>query len=299
LAGTSSDGAQSAPSRTTPTPQAYLSPDRMTAFSRLSRFGMTFAPLTDGIGEGVLTWFRADFPAPTSAQPARAQASTAPPAASGPRWHALSVRFDPGSSSWKTHRCLFQEDLPESSVTLPRWGMMRGGELWERDTPERLTGVTGSGLWPTAMASCARSEGMIGQMRSLVDAGKVTREEAEAMIGGSLEPARMAMWPTPKASAAGPDFAKMDRSATGISLQTAVAMFPTPKSLDGKGQSQRGIHAPGDALPNMDRGDGTVIGGSLNPTWVEWLMGWPLGWTDLSASATDKYREWLRSHGKS
>jgi hypothetical protein len=107
------------------------------------------------------------------------------------------------------------------------------------------------------------------------------------------------MWPTPKASAAGPDFAKMDRSATGISLQTAVAMFPTPKSRDWKGQSQRGIHAQGDALPNLDRGDGTVIGGSLNPNWVEWLMGWPIGWTDLSASATDRYREWLRSHGKS
>ena len=26
--------------------------------------------------------------------------------------------------------------------------------------------------------------------------------------------------------------------------------------------------------------------GSLNPTWVEWLMGFPLGWTDLEASAT-------------
>jgi len=24
----------------------------------------------------------------------------------------------------------------------------------------------------------------------------------------------------------------------------------------------------------------------LNPTWVEWLMGFPLGWTDLEGSAT-------------
>lgn len=24
-------------------------------------------------------------------------------------------------------------------------------------------------------------------------------------------------------------------------------------------------------------------GGKLNPTWVEWLMGFPTGWTDLSA----------------
>jgi hypothetical protein len=30
------------------------------------------------------------------------------------------------------------------------------------------------------------------------------------------------------------------------------------------------------------------IGGSLNPTWVEWLMGWPLGWTDLKPLATGK-----------
>ena len=29
-----------------------------------------------------------------------------------------------------------------------------------------------------------------------------------------------------------------------------------------------------------------TVGGQLNPTWVEWLMGFPLGWTDLSASET-------------
>jgi hypothetical protein len=26
--------------------------------------------------------------------------------------------------------------------------------------------------------------------------------------------------------------------------------------------------------------------GKLNPTWVEWLMGFPLGWTDLEDSET-------------
>ena len=31
-------------------------------------------------------------------------------------------------------------------------------------------------------------------------------------------------------------------------------------------------------------------GGPLNPTWVEWLMGWPLGWTVCSASATGRSR---------
>ena len=40
------------------------------------------------------------------------------------------------------------------------------------------------------------------------------------------------------------------------------------------------------------------VGGQLNPTWVEWLMAWPLGWTDCAASGTDKFQQWQRSHGK-
>jgi len=30
----------------------------------------------------------------------------------------------------------------------------------------------------------------------------------------------------------------------------------------------------------------------------EYYMGWPTGWTDCNASATDKFRQWLDSHGK-
>jgi site-specific DNA-cytosine methylase len=40
------------------------------------------------------------------------------------------------------------------------------------------------------------------------------------------------------------------------------------------------------------------VGGSLNPTWVEWLMGYPLGWTDLEHLEMQSYRQWLRLHGK-
>lgn len=43
--------------------------------------------------------------------------------------------------------------------------------------------------------------------------------------------------------------------------------------------------------------DGQPTGGQLNPTWVEWLMGWPLGWTDLKPLETDRFREWQQQHG--
>jgi len=70
-------------------------------------------------------------------------------------------------------------------------------------------------------------------------------------------------------------------------------LLPTPRQRDWKGQSQRGIHAQGDSLANIDQGDGTPIAGHLNPEWVEWLMGLPTGWTVCDASGTPS------SHSKS
>lgn len=35
-------------------------------------------------------------------------------------------------------------------------------------------------------------------------------------------------------------------------------------------------------------------GGQLNPDWVEWLMGWPIGYTDLKLLAMDRFHRWLR-----
>ncbi len=87
-------------------------------------------------------------------------------------------------------------------------------------------------------------------------------------------------WPTPKGSPSGPDYARMNRAESGgDDLATAVAreMLPTPKSRDWKVQTQRGKHAPQDSLCNQPG----IVGGQLNPTWVEWLMGYSLGWTAL------------------
>jgi hypothetical protein len=97
------------------------------------------------------------------------------------------------------------------------------------------------------------------------------------------------MWPMPKASSAGPDFAKMDRSATGISLQTAVAMFPTPTVNDSKNNG-----APSQIVrntPNLN----AAIGGSLNPQFVEWLMCWPLNWTSMERMPPDTWAAWQRA----
>ena len=172
-ADTCSAGAPSAPSNGNPTQRAYLSHGKTMAFSRLSRFGMTCEPLTDTHGEALLTSYRADFHARTSAPPEKAPASTASAAACGSRWPESSVKYCRSTSSWKTHRSLWDEALPWSSVTLPRWGMTVDGLVLQHPTSERPISATVSGLLriptptrtdykgsrtPESLAACGRDE---------------------------------------------------------------------------------------------------------------------------------------------
>jgi len=144
-----SGGEPFAPLNGNPTPQAYLPSDRMTAFSRPSRFGMTFAPLTDDLGADLLTWFREVSLARTSALREKVQALTVRAVECGHTWRELSMRFDRASFSLRTHLSLWDEDLTGCLPTLPAWGSMRDGVLWERLPQTFHTGAKGSGWWPT------------------------------------------------------------------------------------------------------------------------------------------------------
>lgn len=80
---------------------------------------------------------------------------------------------------------------------------------------------------------------------------------------------------------------KNGTASMGLGKMAATGMWPTPaysqmaKPVRPLSPSEEdGTHgtmlvgAVGDACPEL-------VGGSLNPTWVEWLMGFPIGWTDL------------------
>ena len=141
-----SDGGQCAPLSGNPTPQAFLHSDRMTGFSRLSRFGMMFAPLTESRGAELLTWFLGASRAKTSRLPVKGLGLTGKEADFGKRWRGLFLKFNRATSWWRTHQCLFQEDLPRCSLTLPQWGLMLDGELLEPATLERHTNGNECGL---------------------------------------------------------------------------------------------------------------------------------------------------------
>lgn len=146
---TSSGGKQSQPSNGNPTPLLYLHSDKMT--ESLPRFQslITSSPLTESHGKGLLTWYLEVFLAKTSAAPVRVQDSAVRVQDFGVRWRGLSTRYDHDSHLWKTRPSLWDEGLTSSLPTLPRWGLMRDGVLWERVTLTRLTSVTASGSLPT------------------------------------------------------------------------------------------------------------------------------------------------------
>lgn len=359
LAASCSDSAPSAPSSSNPIPQAYCSPDKMTAYSRLSRFGMTYAPLTDDDGAALLTWYLEASRARTFQPQEKAPALTAPAPASGGKCTELSMKYDRNSHSWKTHLCLWDEDLPESSVILPKSGTMRNGLCWERTMWEPRTSESASGylhMIPTPTACNAPNKGshsrgpkslmdvattgwMPGMMWPTLRAGKSSGENPESWlaryVAGKVSTPPLGLdvkFATPQAR----DFRtgearRWEDPARSRNLNDQIAKFPTPTSRDWKdsGSSQGNRKSPNlgtiasrfptPRTKGMCGGSGAfqkmksletqgIIsseerrqmtagnGGQLNPTWVEWLMGWPLEWTALKPLATDKFRQWRQQH---
>lgn len=290
-----SGGALSAPSSWSPTPQAFLPPDRMTAFSRPSRFGMTFAALTEPLGAELLMWFQAASRARTSAWPEKEPVSAASDPACGLTWRASLARFDPASRSWKTAQLCLLGDSELSSVIWPRSGMTAAGQCWELPTLARTTAANDSGLLPTPLASNTKANHMRSNGRPARSywptptASEHTGPGHAAQGGLNLRTA-VANWPTPTVCG---NYNRKGASATsGDGLATAVLKVATPTARDWRsGKASQATHDK-NSRPLSEQ-----IGGSLNPTWVEWLMGWPLGWTDLKPLATDKSHCAQPAHG--
>lgn len=218
-AGSSSDGAPSALLNLIPTAGECCLPDSATDCLNDSRYGMTFARSTDGNGEAMSALCPLASHARECQQRAKAAVLTIRARVSGAKSRALSVKYDRATSSWRTVRCLFPEDSIESLPTLPRWGSMRDGELWELTMPAGLIGERGSGLrriWATPRAS----DGMKHRLRSLPK-GHNCRARLEDEIA----------------------------------------------ELHGEG-------------------------GYVNPHWVEWLMGLPIGWTSLDPLPPELMAQW-------
>ena len=133
----------------------------------------------------------------------------------------------------------------------------------------RRTSETGFGFFPTPLASNTKAV----HMRSN---GRPPRSY--------LGP----MWPTP--TVCGNYNRKGASKTSGDGLATAVRQWPTAHNAkETNAPSESGRNTPTLAAQ---------AGGSLNPEWVEWLMGWPIGHTALKPSEMAKFRNAEQQLGK-
>lgn len=198
------------------------------------------------------------------------------------------ANYDPDSCSWRTYQgCLFT-GWATFSETWPRAGTMRSGRVWERMTLERRTDESESGLWPTPQAQMPGAGPNSPKVQNLLTGNRHSFYLTQAVEAERQKPGIITrQWPTPKGS---PEHYGRPRENDRGDLQAAVRLWSTPtvrdantlkKVMRGKQSSEKGNELI-EPLP-------VQVGGTLNPTWTEWLMGFPLGWTDLEDSETPSY----------
>jgi len=186
--------------------------------------GTTFVHSMENLGEAKSMLSQEDSLAKICQPQEKAKGLTESDQDSGEKWQGSFAKYSPDTHSLRTPQCLLFEDSTEFCATLPRWGLMLGGELWEQQTLVQNTKGIESGLSPT---------------------------------------------PPP------PD------------------NWPTPTTPSGGGNCG-GSGAYKNAIKN-----GTHIPHSINPNLYEWLMGWPIGWTDLAPVVTGRWPFVPQQHGES
>lgn len=255
--------------------------------------------LVTGTPQAIRDWLMSSppgFPANHSQMPVNNLAQMIP-VTCGPQLSKSSARFDPRTCSLKTFQACLIPGISEPSLeTWPKAGIVFGGEFYPQPKWERRTSVIVSGLLPTPTATDeTQGERLGGASEIYIDkTGKPRRRmpDGESASMGLGKMAATGMWPTPSASDGTGGPGNSGRQC-GLNLRTAVMRFSTPTA-------QMAKHADPSAYEEENRQTDlhVQVGGQLSPEWVEWLMGWPIGWTDIEplpqSASTDWQNETMR-----
>ena len=228
----------------------------------------------------------------------------------GGKCSALLASYDPESSSWRTCQTCFPgmgETGRESfSGRWPRAGLIVNGALYRLKMQARPTCGSGRSLWHTPKVPDAANRSMYRNSRGEPQlSGQVKIAPSGELPPMAGQKQAVKMWPTPQSQNSKgirAEFCvnkegqpprpgeKIYDSRTGKQVQSSLdqcmkagTMWPTPTKSDGMGGPGSSGRDGGENLRTTVLAEAGHPIGQLNPTWVEWLMGFPLGWTDLDA----------------
>ena len=190
----------------------------------------------------------------------------------------LLAKLDLDSSFWKTSQVSLMGDLIPFLGPWPKSGSMLNGDVSKRPIlAQDIIEIDSSysDIFPTPTLGESKNVGY-----------QISNGKKYPTLTGT-----MMMFPTPTALEAQKAGIK-SFNKTGQSLTSLVkmGMFNTPTASDGQNSTLPPSHANWGSLPgDMIRSGHARNGGVLNPQWVEWLMGWPIGWTDLEPVAMESF----------
>jgi hypothetical protein len=235
------------------------------------------------------TLFAADILASLS-QPLENETDKTTLDTSGPGYETPLANYDPDTQFWKMYGDTFLWGDSPLLENLPPSGMTRSGVLFPRPLWVQTTAAIESLSWPTPRASSAMAEDLT-KVSERMENGKEYKHKLEQAV---------ALWPTPttvdtRAGTKKPNPNLMDsvlmrpergqQPPTTQEFQEQRKMWPTPRAAMGESRNHtvyaRSLDKPQNLENSVATSEPSAIGGKLNPTWVEWLMGFPTGWTDL------------------
>jgi hypothetical protein len=185
--------------------------------------------------------------------------------ASGSNISDSLASFDQTSSSWRTSQTCLEAQasgrgngLALYSEAWPRSGMMRSGTAFQLRPSAPLTYGTGFGSSPSHSIPTPCASDNIVRRETY---GQLNFDTNKAVTLNRF----VQRWPTPTVQdARGRDRHNQKDGGVILSLLGEARVWPTPTANRWSGPQSHGKNA---------------ILGKLNPIFVEWLMGFPMGWT--------------------
>lgn len=221
------------------------------------QFSMMLNHLTENFGAARLTSLPEDSPVQIFPLQEKALALMEKKAGYGQKWQELSVKYDPNLCLWKTHLQLWEEDLSESLVTLPKSGMTVSGTVFQRVKSEHPTKEKDYFSLPTPTATDANGRTY-----------HYSRGDKTRLVLSLVGIAKLL--PTP--------------AATDWKGQYT---WETVKKRMSKSEGVR-------LSEELCRRVGKAI--IPNPEFWEWMMAWPIGSSGLKPVEMVKFHAWLRQH---
>ena len=287
------------------TPHKFWYRGKTIKYCPLSPYGMTWKHLTEEVGEELLTLYQEVFLAKTSVSQEKEQELKELEVQCGSKWLELSMKYDLVTHSWKTHRCLFVEDLQPSSVILPKWGTMQGGLFWERTTwgitiAESVYGY----LLPTPTASDTNREAIAPEKVLFKKSGiprRISKKHGPShqmklpeAIKTLVEREKVNL-PTPTVCGNNNRKGVSATSGDGITTKLKKVILPIVCVSESTGTGKKrylGSKEYRGAKTLEALRSSSTANQYLNPLFVEWLMGFPITWTSLEVLETHKYHSW-------